>query len=549
LVILLVFVVVFAAWLALRSDGHPSATDIAADTTTLLPIEITKDTQLPSPVLVAPESAIPAQQRRREMWDVLTSNASESAAFESAWAAYAERYHRAAAGDEYDASLPCVVHEDQPWGFGNRAPAQAGALALALVSGRFMFIANEDHTFRHELFEKPDSIEFALVRAPAKVAHRCRVLYESGHCLRITQRILLEADLQRDTYYTKHECWRVPLAAFTARLLASSPHPDVSATYTRMFGTRGFYRLSRKLFVPRERLRDAVWSFYDDRLSNRAVVIGLQIRWAKLKWSLAQEQPEPSGSNWVYIDEFFRLGILMGLEQLSRLGDVRRNIGSTDAARAGEVAIFLATDMPSVRQRALHFFRRYPGVDLVFRSSNPNGCNKLHSADDCIQGGENDFDSLIDLLLLSLSDDLVISASSSFGWVAQGWRGEPAVHLFPRDKRLRWSYIQSPVDYIRPITTDPYAWGADEHYGDFKSRPDFVQDAQMHETKLTSNRLYLSLWLDPYYYLSLLLSFILALVLLQRTELYRRLCDTHAGSARVLAAPLRLGHSLDAQRA
>ena len=529
LVVLLVLMVVFGGWLIVWSDilvTHHIDTTISDGflSPAVGVVEITKDTRLPSPSLVSAELAIPAQQRRRRLWDeVLTSNVSESRAFETAWAAYAERYHRAAAGDE-DARMPCIVHEDQPWGFGNRAPAQAGALALALVSHRFMFIANEYHTHRHDLFEKPDSVEFSLARAPAKVADRCRLLYESGECLRITQRILIESDLQRDTYYTHHECWRVPMAAFTARLLASSPHPDVSATYTRMFGTRGFYRLSRKLFVPREKLRDEVWSFYDERLSNRAVVIGLQIRWAKLKWSLALEQREPTGSNWVYIDEFFRLGLLMGLEQLSRLGDVRRNLGRSDAAPSGEIAIFLATDMPSVRQRAVQYYQRHPGVELVFRTSNPNGCNKLHSSDDCIQGGENDYDSLVDLLLLSLSDDLAVSASSSFGWVAQGWRGEPAMHLFPRDKHLRWSTIQSPVDYIRPITTDPYAWATDEHYGDYKSRPDFIQDTQMHESKPTSNYRYLMIWLNLYYYLSIFLSCVVVLLLLQRTELYRRLC-------------------------
>lgn len=209
-------------------------------------------------------------------------------------------------------------------------------------------------------------------------------------------------------------------------LLLSNPHYRVF--FDRYFpGHEVFHPLSRFLFNLHPRHEAAAKAF---RTANfGAFTVGLQIRTQK---PLGPGLADPG------IDHYCALARAVQLK--GGLQDDR-------------VRFFVATDS----DQAIEAVKRSLGSERVVSTSG-GGAREAKGTKAGNPGTEES--AVLDMRLLSMTDALVVTSASSFGYVAAAWGGIIPIHVLHRGDRPS---MLNPYFYV-PLDSEPCYWGAHRYF-------------------------------------------------------------------------------------
>lgn len=209
-------------------------------------------------------------------------------------------------------------------------------------------------------------------------------------------------------------------------LLLSNPH--YRGFFHQYFpGHEIFHPLSRFLFNLHPRHEAAAQNFRSAKFGG--FTVGLQIRTQK---PLGPGLAGPAVSHYC---------------ALARAVQLKRGL------RDDQVRFFIATDS----EEALEAVRRALGRERVV-STNGGGAMGAKGTQAGNPGTEES--AVLDMRLLSLSDALVVTSASSFGYVAAAWGGVVPIHVLHRGDKPS---MLNPYFYI-PLDTEPCYWGAHRYF-------------------------------------------------------------------------------------
>lgn len=282
----------------------------------------------------------------------------------------------------------------EPWtgaGWGNRIPSLITATAIAILTERLLLV-----DFPHLDMYLNSSLDWSFHK------HKAKFNADLSPGRRITGRdvdVLLREDLRRDPHRILH-FFDDDYSMF---LLQMNPHYD--SFFSHFLDGVIFRRIARAVFRPSVAIRREIEKFMAAKFGPHGV-IGLQMRSLKV-------QLDPSN--------FY---------------DVARILSRK------EQTVFLASDAA--------YLYNHTRTALLDRSvvwtENGVGCNTTASV---IRNPGTELSGLVDLFLLSKCSDLIITYSSSFGYVAAALAGIKPVYVLPRKDNEHGHY------FFRAISSEP----------------------------------------------------------------------------------------------
>lgn len=444
-----------------------------------------------------PDSSHPIRNRAAALFQTETGAAS----FESAWLEYQRRYVRILEGRE--APKCAIITHNGDVGFGNRAGGIASTFLISLLSDRVFFVNSSKFQF-HDLFQEP-TFESALGKQVTIVYDWNHAPVEFRSCgddiVHYSAHDLVLNDVCNNANFRNARCIAPKDPSyFLAHLLRDNQvNTTLSALYMALAGTRGFFRASRKIFIPHMRYREQILQFSSEmQFSAASYAVGVHIRSRKLQKTLDVSNLESSlvrgiyGTQWLrhanihvhanqgqYVDEFFRTARFMTLDRISRDAerDLAPSLHDSETGSCYIPLVFVTADAPWVLHRAARYFQQFLDVRLVTRLCESRGVvsNILPNSFYCLEDETTD---LLDLYKLAMCDDLVVTTASSFSWVAVGWKGERAVQISPRRPHQQNGNLL--VDHTALLTSDMAQWHAVEEVGDYWERAEYTLHKEMH---------------------------------------------------------------------
>ncbi|BDA51568.1 probable galactoside 2-alpha-L-fucosyltransferase [Coccomyxa sp. Obi] len=341
---------------------------------------------------------------------------------------YAERHKRCRFDESYQYII--VSRGDSFSGLGNRMLSVVTGMLLALMTNRFFFL-------RHDTYHR----EFRNARGPDMRwwEHEAKLLRWGRHnltTLALGPRSIWTMSPTDPLYIMGNftDLWAALDAVdihydndYLVPLLLSNPH--YQGFFDEYFPLREvFHPLSRLLFRLHSRTEAAAQQF---RKANFGpFTVGLQIRTQK---PLGPGLADPAVSQYC---------------TLARAVQLKQNIPDD------QIKFFVATDS----EKALAEVRSTLGPERVVNMDGGarEGVKEKTRAGD--PGTEES--AVLDMRLLSMTDALLVTSASSFGYVAAAWGGIVPIHVLHRgDKPL----MLNPYFYI-PMDTEPCYWGAHRYF-------------------------------------------------------------------------------------
>ncbi|KAJ3288113.1 hypothetical protein HK104_008333 [Borealophlyctis nickersoniae] len=229
-------------------------------------------------------------------------------------------------------------------------------------------------------------------------------------------------------------------------LLESNPHfkPWFDKTFdvssSNGLGTHHpFHAAAKRMLRLKPHLQKEVDTFVKEHFDGAGLVVGLQLRTKKFSWSFPKLQ--------LYVD-VAKMIARTRLRGMREVKEVNRTVVLTNATasspndsstiattktstittKTGNVRFFVATDDLATTNKIISLLHPYEAF-----STSPTS---LSNADRNNNPG-TDSAAVIDMRLLSLCDELVVTFGSSFGFVASAWGGVPP-HVIMHGKHDGW---------------------------------------------------------------------------------------------------------------
>ncbi|CAG8833633.1 36112_t:CDS:2, partial [Gigaspora margarita] len=300
-----------------------------------------------------------------------------------------------------------VVRPDMKQGFGNRIPGIICGFLYSLISDRLFFIdgyIDFDNYFEKDFDHNWDTVSYLYRESTAKDLH---ILEKVNNFTLVARGNFSSEEI------SSYDILRVHTRDYICAPLSSNPY------YKEWFNKIiPDYRIFATISLRLLRLHPDLKSQVEDYASNnlRDYNIGIHLR--------EKKKPDNTNSWMIPIEHYYEAVRMLMLEVNNK-----------------NVSIFVATDSTNGRNRLVNLLNN---MDLF----NP-----------IMQEDENpgtEAGALIDLKILGLCDDLVITYASSFGFLAAGWSYKAS--------RQRGLFIINPIikdwtDNLQ-VVDKVWMWGA-----------------------------------------------------------------------------------------
>ncbi|KAL5734211.1 hypothetical protein ACOSP7_032072 [Xanthoceras sorbifolium] len=178
-----------------------------------------------------------------------------------------------------------------------------------------------------------------------------------------------------------------------------------------------FHHLGRYLFLPSDRVWRLITHYYDDYLANAEKIIGIQVR-------IFEDKPSP----FEYVMD--QILSCTHKEKLLPEVDTEKPIGSPSPSKnQTDKAVLITSLSPGYYKKMKKMYGQHPTkTGEVVGVYQPSHAGKQRS-----YINSHNIQAWVEIYLLSLCDELVTSAWSTFGYVAQGLRGMRPLILYKID--------------------------------------------------------------------------------------------------------------------
>ncbi|KAL5732733.1 hypothetical protein ACOSQ2_032425 [Xanthoceras sorbifolium] len=178
-----------------------------------------------------------------------------------------------------------------------------------------------------------------------------------------------------------------------------------------------FHHLGRYLFLPSDRVWRLITHYYDDYLAKAEKIIGIQVR-------IFKDKPSP----FEYVMD--QILSCTQKEKLLPEVDTEKPIGSSSPSKnQTDKAVLITSLSPDYYKKMMKMYGQHPTkTGEVVGVYQPSHAGKQRS-----NINSHNIQAWVEIYLLSLCDELVTSARSTFGYVAQGLRGMRPLILYKID--------------------------------------------------------------------------------------------------------------------